>query len=137
MTRREQAVVIADIDPVYMNEGRPRQQALPAPVKLVAHLPIIEMLEKTHLVAAYTPTNGGFPMASPPSDSRLQGLGIHNAEDVAKAFGLVGAYVAKLGPTRLADSKSVLPNGEPTISSASFSTKGSTASSARRGANGF
>lgn len=38
----EQALVIADIDPVYSMEGKPRPQMLPPPLALVAHLPIIE-----------------------------------------------------------------------------------------------
>lgn len=42
----EQAVVIADIDPTSMNEGRPRQQALPIPLQLVAYLPIAETVIK-------------------------------------------------------------------------------------------
>lgn len=39
----EQAVVIADIDPIYLSTGKPRQQMLPQPLTLVAHLPIIEV----------------------------------------------------------------------------------------------
>ena len=39
---REQAMVIADIDPVYSFEGRPRPQMLLPPLQLVAHLPLIE-----------------------------------------------------------------------------------------------
>ena len=41
----EQALVIADIDPVYSMEGSPRPQMLPPPLSLVAHLPIIESWE--------------------------------------------------------------------------------------------
>lgn len=51
--KEEQAIVIADIDPTYMNEGRPRPQALPKPMKLVAHLPIVETLKVSDLVNAY------------------------------------------------------------------------------------
>ncbi|RYD82971.1 MAG: hypothetical protein EOP84_08595 [Verrucomicrobiaceae bacterium] len=40
--KKEQALVIADIDPVYSPEGKPRPQMLPPPLSLVAHLPIIE-----------------------------------------------------------------------------------------------
>jgi hypothetical protein len=40
--KREQALVIADVDPVYSPEGKPRPQMLPPPLSLVAHLPIIE-----------------------------------------------------------------------------------------------
>lgn len=38
----EQAIVIADIDPSFMQEGRPRPQALAIPLQLVAYLPIVE-----------------------------------------------------------------------------------------------
>ncbi|NHV26803.1 CHC2 zinc finger domain-containing protein [Burkholderia sp. D-99] len=39
----EQAMVIADIDPSFMQEGKPRPQALANPLQLVAYLPIVEM----------------------------------------------------------------------------------------------
>ena len=42
---KEQAMVIADIDPVSMNVGKPRPQAMPEPLQLVAYLPVIETLE--------------------------------------------------------------------------------------------
>jgi DNA primase catalytic core len=40
--KEEQAMVIADIDPLYAIQGQPRQQVLPPSLSLVAHLPIIE-----------------------------------------------------------------------------------------------
>lgn len=42
LAKEEQALLIADIDPVYASEGRPRPQTLLKPLRLVAHLPIIE-----------------------------------------------------------------------------------------------
>ncbi len=42
LRKEEQALLIADIDPFYAFEGKPRPQMLPKPLKLVAHLPIIE-----------------------------------------------------------------------------------------------
>jgi len=42
----EQAVVIADIDPSFMQEGKPRPQALAVPLQLVAYLPIAEVRGK-------------------------------------------------------------------------------------------
>lgn len=42
LRKEEQALLIADIDPLYAFEGRPRPQMLPKPLQLVAHLPIIE-----------------------------------------------------------------------------------------------
>lgn len=41
--KKDQALVIADVDPEYQNEGKPRQQMLIPPLKLVAHIPIIEI----------------------------------------------------------------------------------------------
>jgi len=46
LEKSEQAVIIADIDPVYAIEGNPRPQMLPCPLSVVAHLPIIETVEK-------------------------------------------------------------------------------------------
>lgn len=40
--KNEQALVIADIDPIYGPEGKPRPQTLLKPLQLVAHLPVIE-----------------------------------------------------------------------------------------------
>jgi DNA primase catalytic core len=40
---KEQSLVVVDIDPLMMSLGSPRPQALPVPMKLVAHLPIIEI----------------------------------------------------------------------------------------------
>ncbi|MBB5351619.1 DNA primase catalytic core [Haloferula luteola] len=42
--KNEQALVIADIDPIYGAEGKPRPQTLLKPLQLVAHLPVIETL---------------------------------------------------------------------------------------------
>ena len=38
----ESALVIADIDPLMMSQGKPRPQATPVPMRLVGYLPIIE-----------------------------------------------------------------------------------------------
>ncbi len=43
--KNEQALVIADIDPIYGPEGKPRPQTLLDPLKLIAHLPVIEAWE--------------------------------------------------------------------------------------------
>jgi hypothetical protein len=42
LDKEEQAIVIADIDPLHSIQGQPRQQVLPPSLSLVAHLPIIE-----------------------------------------------------------------------------------------------
>jgi hypothetical protein len=51
---KEQAMVIADIDPLYMNEGKPRPQMLPVPLQLVAHLPIAEIVDGAALLKEIT-----------------------------------------------------------------------------------
>lgn len=42
---RDQAVVVADIDPHNMLEGKPRPQTMPAPLQLVAYLPLAESID--------------------------------------------------------------------------------------------
>jgi hypothetical protein len=44
LSNRDQAVVIADIDPHNMLEGKPRAQTMPAPLQLVAYLPLVETI---------------------------------------------------------------------------------------------
>jgi DNA primase catalytic core len=41
--QNEQSLVVVDIDPKMMSLGSPRPQALPVPMKLVAHIPVIEL----------------------------------------------------------------------------------------------
>ncbi|TKJ55668.1 hypothetical protein PviCFBP13515_18120 [Pseudomonas viridiflava] len=45
LSKFDQAVVIADIDPHNMLEGRPRAQTMPAPLQLVAYLPLVESVD--------------------------------------------------------------------------------------------
>ena len=45
----DQAIVIADIDPIHMIEGKPRPQLLPVPLQLVAYLPIAETVDTSTL----------------------------------------------------------------------------------------
>jgi DNA primase catalytic core len=41
----DQALVVADIDPVHVVSGRPRPQLLPEPIALIAYLPVVELLD--------------------------------------------------------------------------------------------
>ena len=45
LDKKEEALVIADVDPFFMSEGKPRPQTLPTPLNLVAHLPFIKIDE--------------------------------------------------------------------------------------------
>ncbi|WP_346394996.1 CHC2 zinc finger domain-containing protein [Pseudomonas syringae] len=57
----DQALVIADIDPHNMLEGKPRPQMLPVPLQLVAYLPIAETVDEKTLdrrLCAAIPSNG-------------------------------------------------------------------------------
>lgn len=49
LSERDQALVIADIDPIHMSEGKPRPQLLPVPLQLVAYLPIAETVNTSTL----------------------------------------------------------------------------------------
>ncbi len=49
LSERDQALVVADIDPIHMSEGKPRPQLLPVPLQLVAYLPIAETVDTTTL----------------------------------------------------------------------------------------
>jgi DNA primase catalytic core len=49
----EQALVIADIDPIHMAEGKPRPQSLSNPLQLVAYLPVIESLKNVPQTSSY------------------------------------------------------------------------------------
>lgn len=42
LNETDQAVVIVDVDPQNMMEGKPRAQTMPPPLQLVAYLPVIE-----------------------------------------------------------------------------------------------
>ena len=49
LSEDDQALVIADIDPIHMIEGKPRPQLLPVPLQLVAYLPIAETVDTANL----------------------------------------------------------------------------------------
>ena len=49
LSERDQALVVADIDPIHMSEGKPRPQLLPVPLQLVAYLPIAETVDMSTL----------------------------------------------------------------------------------------
>lgn len=123
LTSREQAIVIADIDPIYMNEGKPRPQALPTPVKLVAHLPVVEMLDERCFEEAYTSQNGGFLVASAPPGKLAEAVKAHETATVASAFQQVSSFLEGVGPLSLVDSRSVLPDGKELFAGASAMAK--------------
>ncbi|MCH9649578.1 MAG: toprim domain-containing protein [Deltaproteobacteria bacterium] len=56
---KEQALVIADVDPLHSITGQPRPQSQPPALELVAHLPIIESWKKR-----YQPSAGNRDRAS-------------------------------------------------------------------------
>lgn len=45
LSTHDQALVVADIDPVHVVTGKPRPQLLPEPMSLVAYVPIVELLD--------------------------------------------------------------------------------------------
>lgn len=88
LSQSEQAVVIADVDPINMNEGRPRQQALPVPLQLVAYLPIAETIQ-----------NRSTPVQPGRHDLDDKDLGIEKAQ-----FAALGQLVSDLARPQIAGS---------------------------------
>lgn len=61
LNESDQALVIADIDPRNMLEGKPRPQMLPVPLQLVAYLPVAETVDAMTLdrrICAAIPAGG-------------------------------------------------------------------------------
>lgn len=54
----DQALVIADIDPHNMLEGRPKPQILPVPLQLVAYLPMVELVDEGAMRSTLSRTLG-------------------------------------------------------------------------------
>lgn len=46
LSPNDQALVVADLDPVHVVGGKPRPQLLPPPLSLVAYLPVVELLDR-------------------------------------------------------------------------------------------
>lgn len=119
LTKKEQAIVIADIDPIYMNEGKPRPQALPVPVQLVAHLPVVEMVDLQKLKGAYSSQNGGFPsMKSSDADTLKKATGIMALEEVAGSFAKINKHLNDVTSTALVDPNRTLIGQEKLINEA-------------------
>lgn len=77
LSERDQAVVIADIDPYNMLEGKPRPQTMPVPLQLVAYLPVVEHVdwqktESTVLQSAGLPASTGTHGARPKSHACVE-----------------------------------------------------------------
>jgi DNA primase catalytic core len=84
--QEEQALVIADIDPIYMNEGKPRPQALPVPIQLVAHLPLVECINPSSLIHALQRYSSESYLDKPDENrnKNFEKLGIYDSTEVAK-----------------------------------------------------
>jgi hypothetical protein len=106
---KEQAMVIVDIDPVYMNEGKPRPQTLPVPIRLVAHLPVVEMIDAEKMREAYVAQNGGYAGAASLKSSLP--LGMHERSEVQAAFQAAGLHLRVMGTNRLLDAATELGDG--------------------------
>ena len=113
LSRKEQAIVIADIDPIYMNEGRPRPQALPTPIQLVAHLPVVEMVDDDLLMAAYSPENCGFQKNSSVGVDKIRKvLRLHDRKKVQASYRETFEYLSKVSLRQLVDASGALVEGK-------------------------
>ncbi len=62
LSETDQALVVADIDPVHVVTGRPRPQLLPEPMALVAYLPVVELLDpEANKAAIFKSLSRAFP----------------------------------------------------------------------------
>lgn len=86
----DQAVVIADIDPYNMLEGKPRPQTMPVPLQLVAYLPVVECVDWEETEAAVLRSGG----LTPTDGSRTKSL----ASDEKKFWSHVGSALAAPNP---------------------------------------
>jgi DNA primase catalytic core len=93
LSDRDQAVVVADIDPHNMLEGKPRPQTMPSPLQLVAYLPLVETIDssRTELnllrILAIPPSTPG---AGRPDDAK------GNAHDELSLWNMVREAANKL-----------------------------------------
>jgi DNA primase catalytic core len=76
LSKKDQAVVIADIDPHNMLEGKPRAQTMPSPLQLVAYLPLVESVDwvttEANLLRALSIPSGMINVAKGVSKMRPQ-----------------------------------------------------------------
>jgi len=81
LSNADQALVIADIDPVHVVTGKPRPQLLPEPMALVAYLPIVELLDSQGNKVALASSFAKGPAPHLKGD--------HNSELLSTALGTV------------------------------------------------
>jgi len=98
LSERDQAVVIADIDPYNMLEGKPRPQTMPVPLQLVAYLPVVEHIdwqktESTLLLSA------GLPGVTGKQGHRSN----RHIRDEANFWTLVDSAISTPAPERFAE----------------------------------
>lgn len=130
LSKRDQAVVIADIDPHNMLEGKPRAQTMPSPLQLVAYLPIVESVDwnvtEARLLRELAVPNGSISVRRGKNKSRPQ-----DEELFWQAF--VNANVAPTGEN-LAEFWRKFPDEESLVSRAqAFENNGEMQPSAPNG----
>lgn len=94
LSENDQALVIADIDPHNMLEGKPRPQMLPVPLQLVAYLPVVETIDYETLdqsLCAAIPVTSGLNI---PSFKKQELIGqLKNRSDFWKLVALSGSNI--------------------------------------------
>lgn len=105
LSDKDQAVVIADIDPYNMLEGKPRPQTMPVPLKLVAYLPVIECADWQKTVSTLLASNGLLPI----KDHNEKGPNGFACDEV-EFWGKVQQAVTKPSPDRFAELWKMFPD---------------------------
>ncbi len=95
LSERDQAVVIADIDPYNMLEGKPRPQTMPVPLQLVAYLPVVEHVD-WHKTESNVLLSAGLPVSAGGHGDRPKSL----ARDEADFWSCVESAITAHAPER-------------------------------------
>ena len=117
--RQEQALVIADLDPVYMNEGKPRPQTLPVPISLVAHLPIVESANLEQLRASFSVANGAPSRGASSLESKWRApLGLHDHAEIVQTVSSLHELLSSHSPSQVLDPSATIPGTTQSVVSA-------------------
>lgn len=115
LSQLDQAVVIADIDPHNMLEGKPRAQTMPSPLQLVAYLPLVESVDWGRTEANILKSH--FPLAA---TSRI--VSTQNAiKDEQELWKFVGNARENIDEKSLADLCKIFPDKDAFLSRANAS----------------
>jgi hypothetical protein len=115
LSKNDQALVIADVDPHNMLEGKPRAQTMPSPLQLVAYLPLVESIDwertQSNLLKALSISLPENVLASKEKSKK-------RPQDEGEFWKTVGRSKDTLDETNLGDLWRKFPDASPLLSRA-------------------